>query len=272
MAARILGNNYKRKSNPGCGLIAMCSEAKYLGRKAYLIIRRRCKSWRCPRCGAAKRVDLKHAIVEVAHERKLTWWLSLTMDPHTGVWLTVDWNRIHARLRKRLGMPMSYIWLREAHESGSYHLHVLMDERVDPSWLPRESEVKLTWGPITDLEGLVSYVLKGVTSLPPKIRRFGSSRDIKLTRRSDTTRFQSTERLFDEVLNLQKNEILDLDRNLDGSIERFWSDADPRTKKESHVLGEKPRIHPGLDGEGGSCRRAIGPTDLPPDPTKEGCT
>lgn len=156
----------------------------------------RCSQWECRCCGYRMKMNLLEGIDRAVEERpELSRLLTLTTDParfedreeaHRQV--GEAWNRLRSYIQSRYG-SFSYIWVREEHENGFPHLHVLVSR-----FLPH-GEVSAAWSragmaEIVDLRRVEArkaghYIAKylskdAMASLPSGTHRYGSSEDIEL--------------------------------------------------------------------------------------------
>lgn len=97
----------------------------------------RCKQWTCPYCGTKNadmwRAHLLHTFCEVMTEKQWVF-VTLTAKPkdHSSPEqslkaLKAGWGKIYDALRYRYGRKFSYVMVYEAHKSGAYHIHILID-------------------------------------------------------------------------------------------------------------------------------------------------
>lgn len=163
----------------------------------------RCDSWECKCCGHRMKMNLLEEVDRVVEQRPdLSRLLTLTVDPARVVdreaaheEIGGAWNRLKSYLRASHG-DFSYIWVREEHESGYPHLHVLVSR-----FLP-QSDVASAWsrtgmGDVVDIRQVnarkaghyvAKYVAKdAMAHLPSGVHRYGSSADLDLDVRGSSS-------------------------------------------------------------------------------------
>lgn len=106
-----------------------------------------CKKWSCPTCSA---VNAKRWIARIldhlnnAHEPKS--WFFVTITAHRK-WrgaiasrknLQQGWKKFYNRLRRTYGLS-EYVKVWEAHADGSFHLHILIDQKLTKKWVKKTS-------------------------------------------------------------------------------------------------------------------------------------
>ena len=154
-----------------------------------------CKCWDCRRCGPRRAARYKYAIREIAQERKLTRFLTLTLDPKKVDsdkpvhYLRECWNMFRVYLRRKFGEAPQFIAVLEFQKNGMPHLHVITDRFIEQTW------IKSTWEQIgggmhvdirsVDLHRVSNYLSKYPTkellmSAPKRSRRITCSRGIRL--------------------------------------------------------------------------------------------
>jgi hypothetical protein len=163
----------------------------------------RCDSWDCACCGHRMKMNLLEGIDEaVQAQPELSRLLTLTVDPSRFVdrrtahrQMGEAWNRLKAALRSSHGR-FSHIWVREEQENGYPHLHVLVSR-----YLP-QPEIEAAWdragmGEVVDIRRVEArkaghYISKylakdAMANLPSGVHRYGSSADIELGVRGDSS-------------------------------------------------------------------------------------
>lgn len=96
-----------------------------------------CGSWTCPTCAAARARTVRAGVYRAVRAFALVDMLTLTLSEgargstplEARVALLSMFNAMRTRLRKR-GFLGSYLWVTEAHEDGTPHLHVAVNLRA----------------------------------------------------------------------------------------------------------------------------------------------
>lgn len=184
------------KGRPGCGeftLVGPLSESQSpdFGYRRHL-----CNAYRCGRCRPRKLQHVRSQIGSVATARKLTRFVTLTLDPSkipAGVpshaYLRDCWRKMRVYLSRRLGRAVEFVAVLELHRSGIGHLHILVGVYLPQEWLSRAWQavgggriVDIRW---VDVHRVAGYLAKYLTKdslggLPPGTRLFSCSRGIVL--------------------------------------------------------------------------------------------
>lgn len=100
------------------------------------IARLRCKQWTCAFCAERNMQAWKRHLVErFQGVLKGSKWCFVTLtappylhgQPERSVEMFQSlWKRLYDKLRRYLGESVSYVYMYEAHKSGTYHMHALM--------------------------------------------------------------------------------------------------------------------------------------------------
>jgi hypothetical protein len=155
-----------------------------------------CNSYTCDRCRKRKLCQLRYRIAEMATARRLTRFVTLTLDPSkipTGIgshlYLRDCWRKMRVYIARRAGHSIEFIAVLEFHKSGIAHLHALIGVDLPQSWLS-EAWQGVGGGRIVDIRAvdvhriapyLAKYLTKEcLTSLPSGTRFFSCSRGIVL--------------------------------------------------------------------------------------------
>ena len=182
----------KRNRNRRCGYWSL--EGHLQDRKHYS--RLPCKAWKCPRCGPKKVRQLRRGILEVATQRNLRRFLTLTLNPHrcspeeSFSYVRRCWSKFRTYLRRRYRGPVSFIAVVERQQSGYAHLHVLVDRYIEQPWI-KEAWQAVGGGKIVDIRYvdihriapyMAKYLTQDILLAPFKARqrRYSTSSGITL--------------------------------------------------------------------------------------------
>ena len=160
--------------------------------------RLRCRSLRCPKCLNPKARATRDRIGEIASERKLTRFVTLTLDPsriphgvRSEVYLRECWRKMRVYLARKYGQSLDFIAVLEFQKSGVAHFHLLVGLFIPHKWL-RAAWQSVGGGRFVDIKyvdvhRVAAYLTKylagekiadTLSHLPPRARIFGSSRSI----------------------------------------------------------------------------------------------
>ncbi len=156
----------------------------------------RCGSYKCPVCGPRKLRQVRRRIADVATEKQLRRFCTLTLDPAripSGIpsiaYLRETWRKMRVYLQRYAGKSIRFIAVVELQKSEVAHLHVLVGTYLPQRWLSKSWErvgggriVDIRW---VDVHRVAAYLSKYLTDLsltlmPSNTRRFSSSRGIVL--------------------------------------------------------------------------------------------
>ena len=153
-----------------------------------------CNAYGCGRCRGRKLRRVRAQIAQVASERRMTRFGTLTLDPAripTGVpshvYLRECWRKMRVSLSRFAGCSIEFIAVVELHKSGVAHLHVLVGVYLPQAWLSQAWQavgggriVDIRWVDVHRVAGyLAKYLTKdSLRGLPPGTRLFSSSRGI----------------------------------------------------------------------------------------------
>lgn len=132
-----------RKFEKGVFVLKLCPNIRMLMASTEVkpdrltVARMRCKQWTCPVCSVrnlnAWRVHLSKTLTK-RFSGVLWAFVTITAPGHlhgepeaTVTRLQVVWKRFYDILRRWAGRKVSYVYMYEAHGSGAYHIHALMD-------------------------------------------------------------------------------------------------------------------------------------------------
>jgi hypothetical protein len=201
---RTIADFYVRPVGRGrfCGRYSLGGVDPKTGKKVYR--RLNCGSWGCSYCGPRKARSARAAICRHAEALNLCYFLTLTIDmkkvefqdkkfavPH----LRRTFNKFREYLRRKYGVPLTYISVLEFTQAGVPHLHILLDRYIPQAWI---SEVwsSLGGGRIVfikrvTIQKVARYLSKYLTkelllSAPKGSRRISTSRSVKLFPKFDS--------------------------------------------------------------------------------------
>ncbi len=195
-------DNYKHNRNGGgCGDGCLTGPAFVGTTLAQGYARYRCKSWFCPYCGTKKAYQLRRAIQEWIQHLNLKRLMTLTLDParippgeDPIKYIRSTFNKFRVSLKRKYGEPISYISILELHKSGNPHVHILVDRHIPQAWISKSWQA-VGGGRIVDIRMvdlhkaphyLTKYLSKqAILSVPRGIRRYTTSRNIKLFRNNN---------------------------------------------------------------------------------------
>lgn len=187
----------QQRAGSWCGKYSVAGPTKQkLGRIGYK--RLRCRSLRCPRCRESKARDARKRIAEIASERQLTRFVTLTLDPSripqgtpSEVYLHDCWRKMRVYLARRSGESVDFIAILEFHRSGIAHLHLLVGIFIPQRWLSEAWQAvgggKLVYIRYVDVHRVAAYLTRylagekiehTLSHLPRRGRIFGTSRSI----------------------------------------------------------------------------------------------
>ena len=154
-----------------------------------------CNSWNCERCSKRLARKLIKRIGQWAEKKKLQRLMTLTLNPkrvrkeNWYYYIMEIWRKFRVYLSRKFG-KVSFIWVYELQKSGLPHLHILISKYIPQKWL------SLVWNRLgggkivdirwVDIHRVKSYIAKYFGKdlyniiIPPRKRRYGSSRDILL--------------------------------------------------------------------------------------------
>lgn len=157
-----------------------------------------CRTYRCANCGSKKLRRARARIAEIASQRKLLRFVTLTLDPKrippntaSDRYLRETWREMRVLLARRFHQSIDFIAVLEFQKSGIAHLHVLVGVFIPQQWLS-ESWQAVGGGRIVDIRyvdvhriaGYLTAYLAGekvrhtLALLPSRARIFSCSRSI----------------------------------------------------------------------------------------------
>ncbi len=182
-----------------------CGKYTLIGQKQgkYSHHRFRCKGYGCGICGPKKIRMVRKRIAQHAVERKLTRFLTLTLDPKklpAGAtlkdriaYLQATWRKMRVKPERKLGKPLVFIAVMELQRNGNPHLHMLVGSYLPKDWISKAWESqgggRQTRIEYADVHRVSAYLAKYFTeeslcNLPPGTRRFSTSKGLALFART----------------------------------------------------------------------------------------
>jgi len=175
-----------------------------------------CKRWSCPFCGPIKAAKLCRAITIRAREHELSRFLTLTLDPKKAprdgdrlLQIRDTWRKFRVYVKRKHGENLSFISVVEAHKNGIPHMHVLVGQYLAQRWVSSTWD-RLGGGYIVHIERipdlnrvgwyLGKYFTKDlILSAGKGVRRYSTSRDIKLFDKSEDSGFKLVNTRLEDV-------------------------------------------------------------------------
>lgn len=167
-----------------------------------------CGRYNCPSCGPRKLRKARKAIARIAEQKRLTRFVTLTLDPNKipmescsepgaarGLeYLRETWRKMRVSLKRHVGKSVQFVSIVQPHKSGVVHLHLLVGVYLDQGWLSDAWSaigggkiVDIRWVDLHRVAGYLSRYLAGsrqkgggVDQLPAGVHRFSCSRGIVL--------------------------------------------------------------------------------------------
>lgn len=155
-----------------------------------------CNTYACPYCGPKRLRKVRAAIAKQAEERRLTRFVTLTLDPSkipagesSLTYLRDTWAKMRVSLGRRFRRSIAFISTVELQCSGRAHLHVLVDIYIPQAWLSEAWQAvgggKIVDIRFVDVHRVAAYLSKYLTktassTLPSGTRRFSCSKGIVL--------------------------------------------------------------------------------------------
>lgn len=171
------------------GTIARPDPAR-LGLWQYL--RPDCKKLSCPHCGPWRAYQIRKAILTRAIEHKLTRLMTLTLDPkklppgcETVAYIRNSWAKFRVYLQRAFHRPIKFIAILEFQKNGNAHLHILIDQYIENTWLSEQWQAvgggKIVDIRVVDMHRIALYLSKYLTkellnTCPPGKRRVSACR------------------------------------------------------------------------------------------------
>jgi len=155
-----------------------------------------CKGWSFPYCGPRKALAFIRQVTRQAKKRSLSRFLTLTLNPKylpdegQVPYIRNVWRKFRVYMKRKTGETVSFISVLEFQKSGRPHMHVLIDQYLHQGWVSNTWD-RLGGGKIVHIErvkdlGKIGWYLgkyltkEMVLSAPKGMRRYSSSRNIKL--------------------------------------------------------------------------------------------
>src|SRR6202022_1996703 len=116
-----------------------------------------CKSLRCPYCRKPKLKNLRARIAQLAHERQLRRFVTLTLDPkkltdpkHSDRYIRKCWRKMRVSLEREFGKTVQFMGVLEFQKSGIPPLHLMVGVYIQHDWLSTAWE-SIGGGKIVDI-------------------------------------------------------------------------------------------------------------------------
>jgi hypothetical protein len=159
-----------------------------------------CGCYRCMGCLPRKLRRVRTRIAQIATEKKLLKFVTLTLDPKkiphsisSDRYLRETWRKMRVLLARRFGQSINFIGVLEFQKSGVAHLHLLVGVYIPQDWLSSAWQ-SVGGGQIVDIryvdiQRIAGYltryltgdkVLRTISLLPYRARIFTCSRSISL--------------------------------------------------------------------------------------------
>ncbi len=239
--------------NRPCGNLAVYGPVEVGGVIRNGIIRLPCNKWDCPVCGPRRQRELVKAIVEAAKEHGLSRLMTLTLNPkkikgkNKYAYLRQVWAKFRVYLSREYGESVAFIAMMECHKSGIPHLHVLVDRYIRQAWISKAWE-RVGGGSIVDIRKVADldkvgwYLAKHIAKnaflgLPKGVRRYSTSRGIKLRQKEKSGKFKLLRPTFDQMIQADNppEDLVILDR--DGNPRMFFEVPPIDNKSEMDPTG-----------------------------------
>lgn len=100
------------------------------------IARMRCKMWSCEYCGKVNARRWRAHLLSRFNDHLKEEWVFVTLTAHANAHVTPamsvknlqqTWKKLYDRLRRHYSKKIEYIRVFEAHKSGRYHMHLLLN-------------------------------------------------------------------------------------------------------------------------------------------------
>lgn len=244
----------------GCGeltLVGPLSESPAFGYKRHL-----CNAYRCGRCRGRKLRHVRLHVAQVATARKLTRFVTLTLDPAripagvaSHVYLRECWRKMRVYISRWAGRAVEFIAVVELHRSGIAHLHVLVGVYLPQEWLSKAWHavgggriVDVRW---VDVHRVAGYLAKYLTkdclgALPPGTRLFSCSRGIVLWPKKKSLGWWLSWRSIDELRDRAKQASGERWEDIEGVgipvLIWFQGELIPDAAYDSYVVKRRSRV------------------------------
>lgn len=157
-----------------------------------------CQCYRCERCRPRKLRRVRSRIAEIATEKKLLRFVTLTLDPkkipeeaRSDKYLRETWRKMRVLLARRFGSSIHFVAVLEFQKSGIAHLHALVGVYIPQEWLSSAWQsvgggkiVDIRYVDVHRIAGYLTRYLAGdkvehtLSLLPVRARIFSCSRSI----------------------------------------------------------------------------------------------
>ena len=166
-----------------------------------------CQCYRCERCRPRKLRRVRSRIADIATEKKLLRFVTLTLDPkkipeeeRSDKYLRETWRKMRVLLARRFGSSIHFVAVLEFQKSGIAHLHVLVGVYIPQEWLSSAWQsvgggkiVDIRYVDVHRIAGYLTRYLAGdkvehtLSLLPVRARIFSCSRSILLWGKKEKT-------------------------------------------------------------------------------------
>ena len=157
-----------------------------------------CGRYGCFRCRPRKLRRVRARIAQIATEKKLLKFVTLTLDPkkipesvRSDRYLRETWRKMRVLLARRFGRSIDFIGVLEFQKSGLAHLHVLVAVYIPQDWLSSAWQsvgggqiVDIRYVDVQRIAGYLTRYLTGdkvvhtLSLIPSRARIFTCSRSI----------------------------------------------------------------------------------------------
>lgn len=208
----------------GCGNFSIVGAVKgktgTLGHSRLL-----CQCYRCERCRPRKLSRVRSRIAEIATEKKLLRFVTLTLDPkkipeetRSDQYLRETWRKMRVLLARHFGSSIHFVSVLEFHKSGIAHLHALVGVYIPQDWLSSAWQsvgggkiVDIRYVDVHRIAGYLTRYLAGdkvehtLSLLPVRARIFSCSRSISFWARKEKSNWWLCKRSLDELRTQAQN-------------------------------------------------------------------
>lgn len=208
----------QQKEQFGCGNFSVVGAIKgkvgIMGHSRLL-----CQCYRCARCRPRKLKRVRARISQIASEKKLLRFVTLTLDPkkipkntRSDKHLRETWRKMRVLLARRFGSSIHFVAVLEFQKSGVAHLHVLVGVYIPQEWLSSAWEsvgggkiVDIRYVDVHRIAGYLTRYLAGdkvehtLSLLPLRARIFSCSRSILLWGKKEKSKWWLCKRSLDNL-------------------------------------------------------------------------
>lgn len=202
----------------GCGDFSIIGpvkrQAEKIGYKRLM-----CGRYGCFRCRPRKLRRVRARIAQIATEKKLLKFVTLTLDPkkipesvRSDRYLRETWRKMRVLLARRFGRSIDFIGVLEFQKSGLAHLHVLVAVYIPQDWLSSAWQsvgggqiVDIRYVDVQRIAGYLTRYLTGdkvvhtLSLIPSRARIFTCSRSIVFWGPKQQTGWQLAQASIDDL-------------------------------------------------------------------------